>query len=433
MPIRARVTAVPMAVVTACLATSALAQPRRDEPPGFLYVWATVVDTIRAPNTPAGRRAGQADILATIDLRETSPTRGQVVRVTVVADTAARMAHHTEHALAADGLFFANDFGAGRTYRFDLNAPGEPQLLGAFTAAGPFGYPHSFVRLPNGNVLATYQGDVAGRPPGGLVELRRDGSLVRSARAATPGVDSTAIQPYSLEVLPALDRVVTTSTSMMADVGVHVQIWRLSDLALLRTLAVPPAPASHADHAAHAAMRTAAHDTSPDVHHLFPGEPRVLADGRTVMLGTFTCGLYRLTDIASATPRLDYVSAFPGENCAVPARVGRWWVQTVPALHALVALDVGDPARPREVSRLAFDSAVTPHGLATDASGERLVMDAGSPADPRVHLVRLDRATGALRPDPTTPTIDLSRLAIPGLGVRLAVPHGAVFGPVPTR
>jgi hypothetical protein len=151
------------------------------------------------------------------------------------------------------------------------------------------------------------------------------------------------------------------------------------------------------------------------------------------MLGTFTCGLYRLTDIASATPRLDYVSAFPGMDCAVPARVGRWWVQTVPALHALVALDVGDPARPREVSRLVFDSVVTPHWLATDASGERLVMDAGSPADPRVHLARLDRATGALRPDPTTPTIDLSRLTIPGLGIRLVVPHGAVFGPVPTR
>ena len=68
------------------------------------------------------------------------------------------------------------------------------------------------------------------------------------------------------------------------------------------------------------------------------------------------------------------VRAFPGKDCAVPARVGRWWVQTVPALHALVALDVADPLRPREVSRLAFGDEVSPHWLAADASGRRLVM-----------------------------------------------------------
>ena len=113
----------------------------------------------------------------------------------------------------------------------------------------------------------------------------------------------------------------------------------------------------------------------------------------------------------------------------MPARVGRWWVQTVPALHALVALDVSDPAAPREVSTLAFDGPTKPHWLAADASGERLVMDAGSPADPRMHLARLDRRTGALTGDPATPTIDLSRVAVPGLGLVRAVPPGAVCGP----
>jgi len=270
--------------------------PRSAADPDYLYVWATVVDTM--PPAPGRRPRALGDVLLTIDLRDGSAMRGQVTRVTVATDTAARAAHHTEHALAADGILFANDFGAGRTFRFDLRSPGAPRLLGEFTAAGAYGYPHSFVRLANGNVLATYQGDAGGTPPGALVELRRDGSVVRSARATAPGVDSAVLQPYSLEVLPALDRVVTTSTSMTADVGVHVQIWRLSDLALLHTLPMPAAPASHAGHAAHAAMLVAMHDTMPDVHHLFPGEPRVLADGRTVMLGTFTCGFYRLTDVS---------------------------------------------------------------------------------------------------------------------------------------
>ena len=239
------------------------------------------------------------------------------------------------------------------------------------------------------------------------------------------------LQPYSLEVIPALDRVVTTSTSMREDVGVHVQVWRLSDLALLHTLEIPPAPpagataatqAEHAEHAVHALPGDTAHGGA---RHLFPGEPRVLADGRTVMFGTFTCGFYRLTGLDGAQPTLAFVRAFPGKDCAVPARVGRWWVQTVPALHALVALDVGDPAAPREVSTLAFDGAVAPHGLAADATGRRLVMDGGSPADPRLHLATLDARTGALAPDAAVPTVDLSHVDVPGLGVVRAVPHGA--------
>jgi hypothetical protein len=142
----------------------------------FLYVWATAFDTAGGrPSAPAAvtrpRRRGV--FLATVDLRAGSPTRGRVVNAVLAADTAGRAAHHTEHALAADGLLFANDFFAGRTYRFDLRAPGTPRLAGGFAAAGPFGYPHSFVRLAGGTVLATFQGDATGRPPGGLAEPSR--------------------------------------------------------------------------------------------------------------------------------------------------------------------------------------------------------------------------------------------------------------------
>jgi hypothetical protein len=109
--------------------------------------------------------------------------------------------------------------------------------------------------------------------------------------------------------------------------------------------------------------------------------------------------------------------------------VGRWWVQTVPAEHALVVLDVAAPRRPREASRLAWDARVTPHWLAADAAGRRLVMTSGQPADPSLHLVTLDPATGALAADGALPRVDLSRVDVPGLGVVRLVPHGVVFGP----
>lgn len=394
--------------------------------PGFVYVWGTAVDTFVsppvAPDTVArARRHGV--LLLTIDLREDSDTKGRVTNV-LLADSGGRGAHHTEHALAADDILFANDFGKGATSIFDLRRPGEPRLLGAFATAGTFAYPHSFVALANGNVLTTYQwGHGFNKPPGGLAELRRDGSVVRSARAAVANVDSTLIVPYSLEVLPALDRVVTTSTSMVADGGVLVQIWRLSDLTVLHTLEIPKAPA-HAGHDAHA-DNTPAHG---ETHHLLPGEPRVLADGRTVMFGTFTCGLYRLEAIDSPTPRLSFMQAFPGENCAVPLRIGERWIQTVPGERALVALDISNPASPRELSRLVFDAPVTPHWLAADPSGQHLVLTSGSAADGRVHFVRFDEATGLLRHAARLRSVDVSRVALPGTGIVRVIPHGAVFG-----
>lgn len=398
--------------------------------PGFLYAWATAVDIA----APAARPAGGASsppprprgvVLAVVDIREGSPTRGTVVDVVLAADTAARNSHHTEHALAADGYLFANDFGAGRTYRFDLRTPGRASLLGHFTGAGPLGFPHSYVQLPGGNILATFQRRGAA-PPGGLAELRRDGSLVRWKSAAMPGVDSATILPYSLEVIPSLDRVVSTSTSMTTDDGVHVQVWRLSDLTPLHTIALPSAPAHGGHEGAAAAATASAHVAS---HHLLPGEPRLLADGRTVMFGTFTCGLYRLTGVEGTSPRVEYLMSFPGADCAVPVRVGRWWVQTVPAVRALVVLDVSNSARPQEVARLPFPAPVSPHWLSADAGGTRLVMSSGDLADPRLYLVRLDPTTGAISPDPLIPSIDLSRVTVPGLGVVRLIAHGTVFGP----
>lgn len=375
---------------------------------GWLYAWSASADT-----------AHRAAFLAVVDLRAGSPTAGHVIRV-INTGPGAQGTHHTEHQLQPDRLLFANDFGAGHSFVFDLNDPMKPVLHARFTTAGPYGWPHSFVMLKNGNRLVTYQGQASGfnRPPGGLAELRTDGSVVRTASAKTSDAPDGQITPYSLEILPALDRAVTTSTSMVNDSGVHLQVWRLSDLTLLRTLPMPGGRPHDLS-----GMPGMEGDTM--AHHLFPGEPRVLSDGKTVMLGTFTCGVYTVTGLDTDAPVVTPVYAFPGENCAMPVTMGRWWVQTVPALHALVTLDVSDPAHPREVSRLALGDSVSPHWLARDQSGRRLVMDTGR--NRRLYLLRFDPATGALARDPRIPVVDLSAVDVPGVGVVRAVPHGTVF------
>lgn len=401
-------------LVLALLATVAgrsLAQA--DRPASFLYVWGGDADTL------------DSDFLAVIDVRPGSRTYARVLSTVPVGARATRP-HHTEHQLERDRVLFANGFGAGRTFRFDLARPDRPRLLGSFTEAGGFSFPHSFVQLANGHLLATFQGrGPKNIPPGGLVELDRQGTLVRATSARAEAVDSLQMRPYSLAVLPAIDRVVSTSTDMVADFGAHLQVWRLSDLALLHTIELPTTKAGDG-HVHDASVRAKGED-----HHLFPGEPRVMSDGRTVLLATFTCGFYRVTGIDSPAPKIDFLRAFGGENCAVPVLVGSLWVQTIPDEHALVTLDVSDPTRPREVGRVAFDSTFTPHWLAFDVGGSRLIVNDGKR---RLYVVRLDRRTGALEIDQsfrdtaaTTAGVSFARVRWPHGATGDAVPHGSVF------
>jgi hypothetical protein len=372
--------------------------------PEYLYVWASSADTAR-----------RGAFIATFDLRAGSPTAGTIVNVTP-AGSDSRSTHHTEHALQSDMLLFANDFGTGETFIYDMSGPGTPRVAATFRTAGPFGWPHSYARLPNGNRLATYQRQSSkfNTPPGGIAEIRPDGSIIRWASASTPDARDVEVTPYSIEVVPALDVAVSTTTSMIENTGVHLQLWRISDFKLLHTLRIPTT--SHAKHAA---------DTIP--HHMLPGEPRLLADGKTVMVGTFMCGLYALTDIDKSQPKITEVFSFPGVDCAVPVVVGKYWIQTVPSLKAVVALDVSDPFQPREVSRVSAGENIEPHWLAADVSGRHLVMNAGSRRDPHVYLLTFDPATGLLGRNENIPRLTLDQVGVPGIGTVRGVPHGSVF------
>lgn len=371
----------------------------------YLFVWAGDADK------------RESDFLAVVDVDRQSPTYAEVI-TTLPVGAVGTLAHHTEYEMPTGGVLWANGFAAGQTFRLDLRDPTRPRLAGSLGDAGPFSHPHSFARLPGGNVLATFQHRIGEEvATGALVELDSAGRVVRSAPAAVPQIDPT-IRPYSLAVVPALDRVVTTATDMHLQVRSRaVQVWRLSDLTLLHTILLPPGPRGD--------------------ENWLTAEPRVLADGRTVLVNTFTCGLYWLRGLEGDAPSAEWVYSMPwteGQNCAVPVVAGHFWLQTNGVEHAVVSLDISDSGHPREVGRLTLQPDQVPHWIALEPSGRRLVITGYRELQAWVLLADLDRETGALELDTTfkapgaaQPGVYFGREQWPHGTTGPAVPHGAVF------
>jgi hypothetical protein len=373
-----------------------------------LFAWAWDVDK------------GAGDFLAVVDVDRRSPTYGQVV--TSLPTAAGRGSHHTEYEMST-GQLFANSFDTGRTFVFDLGDPAHPRLLNDFGDAGPYTHPHSFARTPSGTVLATYQGLSADHnASGGLVELDDRGRMLRAASAADP-LDPD-IRPYSLTVVPQLDRVVTTSADMHGmTVGRSVQVWRLSDLVLLHTVLLPPGPRGN--------------------EHQHPAEVRLLGDGKSVMVATFRCGMYVLSAL-DGIPVVKLARSFPwspvaGEDtdCNVPVQFGRFWVQPVGTTGSLVVMDVSRPEAPVVVDELAFGIDARPHWLALEPGGKRIAMTGGGTLAGGVYLIDVDPETGKLRLAGDLPA---TRSGIPGIRFDRdewphgksgpAFAHGAVFSRV---
>jgi len=377
-------------------------------PSDYLYVWSGAVDST-AP-----------DFLAVFDVRDdgSSDRYGALVTTLPVPGRGNRP-HHLEHDMPADGQLFANGFASGQTFIFDLTHPLAPRLAHQFGDVGALMHPHSFWRLPNGNVLATFQmqHDSAGMAPGGLVELTPSGSVIRSSSSDYPGVDRD-IRPYSAAILPDIDRVIVTTTDMNKGTPTHaVQVWRLSDLTVQHTVELPDGPRGD--------------------EGMLSAEPRVLSDGKTVLVSTFNCGLYLLDDIAGPAPSARLVGSFPrkeGTSCAVPVVSGNFYLVTVPAWSAVVSLDVSDPAHPREVSRLVLGPDDVPHWIGIEPDQRRVVITGYRSLKTRVLIARFDPATGALALDErfraagsSEPGYRMENVQWPHGGSGAAVPHGAVF------
>ena len=408
-----------MASLVAFAACRPTPSPSRSE---YLFVW-------------AGDSAEKAsDFLAVIDANRASATYGSIVTALPIGAVGTHP-HHTEAEMPANGHLLANGFHSGRTWLFDLADPTRPKILTEFGDRAGYSHPHTFVRLSNGNVLATYQykkdSSAAGHEmgtmkmgadhaTGGLVEMDERGTVVRSGSAADGAIVDKLIYPYSVVELRALDRAVSTTSDMdpkdTVSTAEWVQIWRLSDLTLLKSIALRPGPRGD--------------------EHQFTGEPHLLPDGKSVYIHTFNCGMYLVRGLESASPTTTFVKGFQGKDCGVPILTGHWWLQPVPAAHALIALDVTDPEHPREVSSLFLGDEVRPHWIALDPSGRRVVLNGGwrSREGARLFVIAFDQATGKLAidslfkdPGSARPGIAMTGRTWPHGFTGTAMPHGTVF------
>ncbi len=408
---------IPMLTILGLVSTGA-----RAPSPSYLFLW-------------AGDAEGKAsDFLAVIDATASSAGYGTVV-ASIPTGVAGTHPHHTESEMPANGHLLANGFHAGRTWLFDLSQPLHPRILTSFGEVAGYSHPHTFVRLANGHVLATFQyrADSVGMrhdgPPmavngaahttGGLVEMEERGHPVQSGAASDPTIPDQRIYPYSVLPIAALDRAVSTTTDMdtanTKATAEWVQLWRLSDLKLLRSLRLPPGPRGD--------------------EHRFTGEPRLLADGKSVYIHTFNCGLYLLRDIEGPNPTASFVMAFEGTNCGVPILTGHYWLQTVPDAHALIALDITDPEHPRRVSTLSIGDDEQPHWIAIDPTGRRVVLNSsGGGTGNRLYVIDFDPRDGRLAFDDrfrdaggARPGISLTGRSWPHGFTGTAVPHGTVF------
>ena len=292
--------------------------------------------------------------------------------------------HHTEYTMPASGMLFANDHDAGRTFIFDVRDPLHPKIANSFTDMAGFMHPHSFLRLPNGHVLVTFQHSHAGmnaeslRKSGGLVEIDDSGKVIRATSSADPAFPDALLTPYSLVVLPDLDRVVSTNSAMDDDDlfrGLTYQVWRLSDLKLLKT----------------------AYFDQGDNHYaqISPQEPRLGPDG-SIYVQTLACGIERISAVNTDEPKSQLVYSFPGSFCGVPTIVGHFLIQSVPVIHGVIVLDIANAAKPIEIARVKLNDTYVPHWTGWDAKTQRVVVTG---TEPRLFLLKFDPATGALSMD----------------------------------
>ncbi|HSG07158.1 MAG TPA: hypothetical protein VLA36_02295 [Longimicrobiales bacterium] len=404
-------------LVGSAMALVGCAQPPREDAsqePGvspYLYVWA------------GAERDGESDFLAVLDADPRSSTYAQVLATVPVGLKGG--AHHSEHVMPRGDSLFVNSFMAGASFVIDLSEPTAPTVASSFGGILDYTYPHTFERLPSGNVLVTFQTKGEGNEEaGGILELDPAGNLVRAADAQDPA--DPELRAYSVTPIPRLDRAVSTTTDMWGEAeGTSFQVWRLADLELLHTIRLPEGPAGY--------------------EHRDPAEVRLLSDSVTAMMTTFTCALYRLHDLDGDSPSAELVNVLPWSgyetgDCGIPATWGNIWLQTYAHSDGawLISYDISDPSRPVELDRLSWDRTWWPHWISIEPGGRRVVLTSGEgDTSHRVLVVSMDPETGALEFDGTfrdagseTPGVLFDRAVWPHGEAGPARPHGAVFSGV---
>jgi hypothetical protein len=364
----------------------------------YLLVWAGDADR------------QNADFLALIDADPTSETYGKVVRTYPV-----RSRGNEPHALSPvrdDRRVFGGGLLTNRIFSFDLAKPLAARLLRVDEPAPGRGLsaPAESVSLPNGHVVVAcpdrtgYRGDprevvAAG---GGLVELDGNGQFVKEVSANDPEAQGLVIAPYGITL--AGNRLVTTNnghgwaaTSRLERMpGISVQIWRSTELKLLKTVILEAGPRGE--------------------ENLAPLAPRAARRGPMVYVNTdLGGGLYASDSVGTAYPAFRLIFDFgegslPGGAALTPD--DRFYVTALTGRGRVASLDLADPYNPKAVSsvRLGGDdgeAGARPHHLVMGADGTRVavadytatVPGLTQDGDHRVHIVRIDPGTGRLRLD----------------------------------
>ena len=360
-----------------------------------------------------------ADFVTVIDADPTSPTYARIV-ATAPVGTSRGMPHHAEFEMPPHGQpLFGNAFVAGRTVLIDLADPRKPRIVRTIDSVPGYRQPHSFWRHPDGRVLATLQFGNGSAPgdPGGLALFSAEGELLKVTNAADPAFPGARLRVYAIDGSTASDRVITTSSPMDIEQTAHVvQLWRLSDLSLLRTIPVP--------------------EVEGDTAWQYPFEIRFLPGGTTAMMNTWNCGFYHLSGLDGDSPTIERTLVLSPEvsGCGVPLIFGHHWIMPVGNGLVFHVIDIADPRRPRVVSSMKVDSGFFPHWIARDPGTDRVVLTSDG-SDHRVVLARFDSVRGVLAVDSTfrdsgavKPGIDFAREAWPHGASGAAMPHAALFG-----
>ena len=360
-----------------------------------------------------------ADFITVIGADPASPDFGRIVSTTPVG-TSRGMPHHSEFTMPTGGrALFGNAFLAGKTVLIDLADPRAPRIVRTIDSVPGYRRPHSFWRLPDGRVAATLQFGDGSREgdPGGLALFDADGNLLRVSSAADSAFPGARLRVYAIDGSPETERIITTSSPMDTEVTAHVvQLWRLSDLALLRTIPVPEA--------------------AGDTAWKYPFEIRFLPGGTTAMMNTWNCGFYYLSGLDTDQPAIErtLVLSPAVTGCGVPLVYGHHWIMPVWNGRVFHVLDIADPRRPRIVSSMPVDSTFGAHWISRDRGTDRVVMTSED-ADHRVLLARFDSVRGILAIDSTfrdsgstRPGVSFARETWPHGESGMAMPHAAVFG-----
>ena len=399
----------------------------------YLLVWAGDADR------------QNADFIAVIDADPTSSTYGKVLRTYPV-----RSRGNEPHALAPvrnDGRVFGSALLSNRVFVFDLQKPLAARLLHVDEAGAGrrLSAPAEVVSLPNGHVVmacpdrAGYHGDPREvvSAAGGLVELDADGQFVHEISAEDPEAQGLVIAPYGIAL--AGNRLVTTNNGHGWGAsnrgermpGISVQIWRSNEVKLLKTVILEAGPRGE--------------------ENLGPLAPRAAHRGPMLYVNTgLGGGLYASDSVGTAYPAFRLVFDFgqgslPGGAAITPD--DRFYVTALTGKGRVASLDLADPYAPKAASSVRLDGGASdtgsgPHHLAMSADGTRVAVSGYTAAVPgysqegdhRLHLVRLDPATGRLRLDTSfrdeatgAVGIDFNRATWPHGSTGPARPAGLLF------